>query len=152
MPGAPVSVGQARGDDQLAAAAGLHALHALVPAGDDLPGAEPELQRIAPVPARIELFPGGVRDPDIVDPDDVAGLRLAAITFPDVGDLQFGRGSPPGKSISGLWMPIAALSWSLFSVADRSGYASGRGPSAGHRMSLCGLQHASHHEIGNRQP
>jgi hypothetical protein len=61
-------------------------------------------------------------------------------------------GSPPGKSISGLWMPIAVLSWSLFSVADRSGCASGRGPSADHRMSLCGLQHASHHEIGNRQP
>src|SRR5690348_12828590 len=36
MPGAPVAVGQGRGDDQLAAAADLHALHALVPAGDDL--------------------------------------------------------------------------------------------------------------------
>src|SRR5437870_361116 len=97
MPGAPVTVGQARGDDQLAAAADLHALHALVPAGDDLPGAEPELQRIASVPARIELLPGGIRDPDVVDLDHVARPRLAAITFPDVGDQQFGRRFAAGK-------------------------------------------------------
>jgi hypothetical protein len=76
-----------------------------------LPGAESELQRFASIPARIELFPGGIRDTGIVDLDDVAGLRLAAITFPDVGDLQFSGRFEAGKSISGLWMPIAAPSW-----------------------------------------
>src|SRR6185312_5027950 len=97
LPGAPVTVGQVRGDDQLSAAADLHALYALIPAGDDSPGAELELQGLASVPARIELLAGGVRDPDIVDPYGVSRLRLAAIAFPDVSDLQFGGRFAAGK-------------------------------------------------------
>src|SRR6185437_9435980 len=97
LPGAPVTVGQVRGDDQLAAAADLHALYALIPAGDDSSGAELELQGLASVPARIELFAGGVRDPDIVDLDGVSRLGLAAIALPDVGDLQVGGRCAAGK-------------------------------------------------------
>src|SRR6516162_8270977 len=88
VPGAPVPVGQAGRDNQLPAAADLHALHALVPAGDDLPGAEPEAQRLAPVPARVELLAGRVGDPDVVHPDRIAGTGHLAVAFPDVGDLQ----------------------------------------------------------------
>ena len=97
VPGAPVPVGQIRRDYQLTAAADLHTLHALVPAGDDLPGAELELQGIAPIPARVEFFSSGERDPDIVNLDHVARVRYAAVTFPDVGDLQFGRRFAAGK-------------------------------------------------------
>ena len=43
--GAAVAVAEVRRDDELATAADLHALHALVPAGDDLADAEAELQR-----------------------------------------------------------------------------------------------------------
>ena len=46
--GAAVAVAEVRRDDQLAPAADLHALHALVPAGDDL--ADAELERAAARP------------------------------------------------------------------------------------------------------
>ena len=59
-------------DGQLATAADLHALHALVPAGDDLAGTELELQRLAAVPAGVELLAGGEGDADVVDGDGVA--------------------------------------------------------------------------------
>src|ERR1700733_11660006 len=77
--GALVPVGQARGDDQLTAAADLHALHALVPAGDDMPGAELEPQRVAPVPARVEFLSRRVGEPDIVNRDPVARTGHAAV-------------------------------------------------------------------------
>src|SRR5580658_640904 len=96
-PGALIPVGQARGDDQLTAAADLHALHALVPAGDDVPGAELEPQRVAPVPARVEFLAGRVRDPDVVHLDQVARIRLGAVTLPDIGDLQLGRRLAAGE-------------------------------------------------------
>src|SRR6187431_1505858 len=43
--GALVAVGEVRGDGQLATAADLHALHALVPALDDAAAAEREAER-----------------------------------------------------------------------------------------------------------
>src|ERR1017187_7122302 len=95
VPGAPVSVGQTRWNDQLAAAADLHSLHTLIPAGDDLSHAELELKRSASVPAGVELLARGVRDPDIVDVDHVTRVRHGAITFPDIGDLQIGRRLAP---------------------------------------------------------
>src|ERR1700722_7544499 len=97
VPGAPVSVGQIRRDDQLTAAADPHALHALIPAGDDVPGTELELQRIASVPAGVEFLPRRVRDADIVNLDPVARARHAAVSFPDVGDQQLGRRFAAGK-------------------------------------------------------
>ena len=54
--GAAVAVAQVRRDHELPAAADLHALHAGVPALDDLADAEPELQRLAPVVRRVELL------------------------------------------------------------------------------------------------
>jgi len=96
-PGAPVPVGQTRGNDQLAAAAGLHSLHALVPAGDDPPSAELELQGFAPVPARVEFLARRERDPDIVNLDYVARVRRGPIALPDVPDLQAGRRLAAGK-------------------------------------------------------
>jgi hypothetical protein len=68
-PGAAVPVGQAWRNYQLSAAADLHALHALIPADDDLPSAELERERFAPVPASVEFLARGVRDPDIVNLD-----------------------------------------------------------------------------------
>src|ERR1039458_1730004 len=92
--GAPVTVGQVRGDDQLTAAADPHALHALVPAGDDLAHAELELQRSAMGPARVEFLPGRVCDPDVVDLDPAPRVRGAV---PEIGDLKFGRRLAAGK-------------------------------------------------------
>ena len=106
--GAPVPVSQIRGDDQLAAAADLHPLHALVPTGDDATGTELELQGIAAIPTGVEFLPRRVGDPDVVDLDLVSRLRGATVAFPDVGDLQLTGGSPPGKSTSGLPMLIIA--------------------------------------------
>src|ERR1035441_2806371 len=77
--------------------AGRHALHALVPAGDDLAHAELELQRIATVPARVEFLAGRVCDPDVVDLDPVARVRRGPVAFPDIGDLKFGRRLAAGK-------------------------------------------------------
>ena len=54
--GAAVAVAEVRRDDQPAAAADLHPLHAGVPAGDDLADAEAELQRRAAVVGRVELL------------------------------------------------------------------------------------------------
>src|SRR5690348_4938513 len=96
-PGAPVPVGQTRGNDQLAAAADLHPLHALVPAGDDPPGAELELQGLAPVPARVKLLARRERNPDIVNLDHVTGIRHGPIALPDVPDVQLGWRFATGK-------------------------------------------------------
>src|ERR1700758_685799 len=97
VPGAPVPVGQVRRDDQLPSAADLHPLDALVPARDDLPGAQPEAQRLATVPARVELLAGRVGDPDVVHLNGVACARDLALTFPDVGDLQLHGRLAPGE-------------------------------------------------------
>src|SRR6185437_2345778 len=85
---AAAAVAEVGRDDQLAAAAHLHPLHALVPPLDDLPDAQTEAQRLAPIPARVELFPRGVRDPDIVHLDGVPGAGDLAVALPDVGDLE----------------------------------------------------------------
>src|SRR3954470_5274316 len=88
---AAVAVSEVRRDDELAAAADLHARDALVPAGDDLAGAEAEPQRLAAVPGRVELLAGRVRDADVVHGDGLAGRGLRAVTDRDVGDLEVGR-------------------------------------------------------------
>src|SRR6476620_11683694 len=82
--GATLAVGQVRGDRQLTTAADLHALDALVPAGDDHADPEAEGERLAPVPRGVELLTGGVRDADVVRADGVARLRLAAVALDEV--------------------------------------------------------------------
>src|ERR1700722_1112326 len=85
---APAAVAEVGRDDQLAAAAHLHALHALVPALDDLPDTEAELERLAPAPASVEFLPGGGGDPDVVHLHGVPGAGDLAVALPDVGDLE----------------------------------------------------------------
>src|ERR1700722_15599888 len=85
---AAAAVAEVGRDDQLAAAAHLHALHALVPALDDLPDTEAELERLAAVPARVELLPRGVGDPDVVHLNGVPRAGDLAVALPDVGDLE----------------------------------------------------------------
>src|SRR5450755_2876388 len=97
VPGTAVPVGQVRRNDQLPAAADLHALHALVPAGDDLPDPQLELQRIPPVPARVEFLAGGIRDSDVMHLDHVARARHGAVALPDIRDLQPGRRLAAGE-------------------------------------------------------
>src|SRR5580704_19779265 len=92
-----VAVGQVRRNDQLPPPADAHALHALVPARDDLPRAKPELKRVATAPARVELLACRVSDADVMDADGVAGLRFGAVAFPDLGDLEVGRRLAAGK-------------------------------------------------------
>ena len=93
---------EVRRDDQPAAAADLHALHALVPAGDDLADAEAERQRLAPVVRRVELLAGGVRDPDVVHAHGLAGRRLGALALGEVGDLEVARRRAVGEVDLGL--------------------------------------------------
>src|SRR5690242_438927 len=110
VPGPPVAVGQIGRDDQLAAAADLHALDALVPARDDPPGAEPERERLTPVPARVEFLAGRVSHPDVVDLDHVARGRLLAVAFPNLGDLEIGGRVTAGEVDLGLAGAHARLS------------------------------------------
>src|SRR5690606_14523672 len=88
--GAGVAVAEVRRDDELAAAADLHAGHALVPARDDAAGAERELEGGAAVPRGVELLAGGEGDADVVDADLVARLGLGAVAEHEVLDLQVG--------------------------------------------------------------
>jgi cellobiose phosphorylase len=53
--GAAPAVGEVRRDRDAPAPADLHPRHAVVPAADDLAPAEPELERVAAVPRRVEL-------------------------------------------------------------------------------------------------
>src|SRR5690606_3918809 len=87
-----VAVGQVRGDGQLAAAADLHALHALVPALDDPAGAQREPEGSAAVPAGVELLARAEGDTDVVHGDRVTRLGHLAVTLPDVLDLEVRRG------------------------------------------------------------
>src|SRR3954454_2859926 len=89
--GAPVAVAQVGRDDELAAAADLHALHALVPAGDDLADTEAERQRLAPVVRRVELLPGGVSDADVVHLHRRPRRRLRPLALGQLGDLELAR-------------------------------------------------------------
>src|SRR5699024_12400304 len=90
--GALGAVAERAGDVETAAAADLHALHALVPAGDDLAHAEPEAQRLAAVPGGVELLAGGVGDAHVVHVDDVAAAGLLAVADDLVDADQLGGG------------------------------------------------------------
>ena len=68
-------------DCQLPATSGLHPLDARVPARDDLTRAELELERLSPVPRRVELLAGREADSDVMD-RDLAALR-GLVSFPD---------------------------------------------------------------------
>jgi calcium-translocating P-type ATPase len=80
------SVAERRRDRQPAAAADAHALDPLVPARDDLPLAEPELERLPAVPRGVELLARAKRDADVVDGDLAAGRRLGALADHEVVD------------------------------------------------------------------
>ena len=75
-------------DRQLAPAADLHALHARVPAGDDLALPELELEGLTAIPGRVELFAGREGDPDVVHRDLRAADGLVAIADGDVLDAE----------------------------------------------------------------
>src|SRR5688500_14438452 len=85
---AAVAVAEVGRDDQLAAPADLHALHAAVPAGDDVARTEPERERLAAVPGGVELLTGRERDADVVHDCGVARRGLLAGAIGDVGDLE----------------------------------------------------------------
>lgn len=95
--GATVTVGEVGGYEQLSATADLHALHAPVPALDDLPDAESERQRFAAVVGSVELLAGGVGHSDVVDDDRATGGGLRAVALDDVGDDQVGGRLPAGN-------------------------------------------------------
>jgi hypothetical protein len=89
--GAAGTVGHRRRDRQLPAAADLHPLHARVPAWDDLPLAELELERAAAVPGGVELLAGAEGDADVVHGDVRPGRRLGAVADGDVLDPELER-------------------------------------------------------------
>src|SRR5690606_13470398 len=102
--GAGGAVAEVRRDRDPAAAADLHAGHALVPALDDLAGPEAEAERVAPVPAGVELLAGAPRHADVVDLDVLAGGRLGAGALLEVLDHQVG-----GRGLAGWDVDVRLL-------------------------------------------
>src|SRR5699024_9109350 len=100
--GALGAVAEGGGDVETAAAADLHALHALVPAGDDLAHAELEAQRLAAVLGGVELLAGGGGDAHVVHVDDVAAAGLLAVADDLVDADQLGGGVALGVVDLGL--------------------------------------------------
>src|SRR3954453_2755672 len=94
--GAALAVGLVGGDGQPAPAADLHSGDAFVPALDDHADTQPELQRVAAVPGRVELLAAVVRDADVVGADQAAWRRLGAVTDGDVLDHEVVGGRPGG--------------------------------------------------------
>ena len=88
-----------RRDDELAAAADLHAGDAVLPALDQ--AAQRELDRLAAVPRGVELLAGLEVDADVVHEDLAPGL--ASAPSPTTRSVIRARSAarPPGKSISG---------------------------------------------------
>src|SRR3954451_8846985 len=82
--GALRAVGEAGRDDQLAPAADLHALDALVPALDDLTLAERERERLAAVPRGVELLAGRPRVADVLHRRHLPGLDRRALADDEV--------------------------------------------------------------------
>src|SRR4029078_591024 len=76
--------------------------HAVLPALQARPDAEPEVQRLAAVLRRVELLAGRVRDAHVVDLDRGSGGGLGAVTLDHVGDLEVGRGRAVGEVDLGL--------------------------------------------------
>src|SRR5262245_54964418 len=74
---AAVGVGELGRDRELAQAADLHAGDTLVPALDDLPGAELELEALTAVARAVELLTVGERA-DVVHGHRLSGARLGA--------------------------------------------------------------------------
>lgn len=97
--GAGGAVTQARRDGDAAAPADAHAGDTVVPAFDDLTGAEPEAERLAPVPGGVELLAGAPGDPDVVHLDLLARLGQGAAAFLDVLRDQIGRRGLPRRDV-----------------------------------------------------
>ncbi len=94
---AALAVGEVGRDRDAAAPTDFHAGHSLVPARDDLPLAEAELEGVAAIPRGVELVARGPRHADVVDLDDAAGDRLVAVTDGDVLDFELVRGRRVGR-------------------------------------------------------
>merc|ERR1719221_1553718 len=92
-------------DDQLPLAAHLHAQHAHVPALDDLPGAQLELERL-PVLEAVKLLVVGLQSSLVVHPHHVAWLALRPAPFLHFLHLE--------AALQGL---LGSFSWSLSFLA-----------------------------------
>src|SRR5581483_10401874 len=98
---APLAVGEVGRDRDAPPAADAHARHTLVPSLDDLPGAEPEPERLAAVPRRVELLARPPGHADVVHLDVAAGRRLVAVADLEVFDGESRRGRLAGRDEDG---------------------------------------------------
>src|SRR5512144_2293673 len=105
--GSPVTVAQVRGDDQLPLAAHLHRDDALVPALDDAPLADRELERAAAVHRAVELR-AALEPAGVVHAHCVAGLR------PGSGALDQVHVAEPGCRLHHLVVGVIAHDWLSF--------------------------------------
>ena len=80
------AVSERRRNGELAPSTDLHTLHTLIPAADDLPCTQFELERVAPIPRGIELVPGVPRHADVVNLHEMAGRSGLAIAFDKIID------------------------------------------------------------------
>ncbi|OEI69059.1 hypothetical protein Cus16_0888 [Curtobacterium sp. ER1/6] len=119
MSAAGGAVGQLRRDDELAAAADLHAGDALLPAAHER--REREVDRLAAVPGAVELVAGLVLDAGVVHLDRRAGGGFVAGPLHDVGDLELGGGRALGGVELGLAVEVSHVGQSTRSVHGRSG-------------------------------
>src|SRR6185436_16947629 len=88
---AALAVGEVGRDGDAPAPADAHAGDALVPAGDHLALAEPELERRAAIPGGVELLARLPRHADVVDLHHPAGDGLVALPDLDVLELELVR-------------------------------------------------------------
>ena len=93
------TIGQVRGDDQTPHAADLHALHAFIPSGDHMSGAQWKVKGHAPILAGIKLV---AQDAVVPEPAGVmhgghaTGGGFGAVAQVDVFILKTGRGGCVG--------------------------------------------------------
>src|ERR1700750_1739412 len=84
------SVRLLRRDGQLTSSADLHTRDSFLPALDQ--PAQRELDRLAPIPGRVELLAVVELDADVVHLDRVARVRLGALAHDDVFDREVSGG------------------------------------------------------------
>lgn len=82
------AIAERRRNCQLSPTADLHALHALIPAADDLASTKLELEGVAAIPRSVKLISGVPRHSDVVNLREMAGSCNFAFAFEKIIDTQ----------------------------------------------------------------
>ena len=100
-------------DGEATATPDLHALHTLVPSGDDLTPSESEREGVTSIPRCVELLTGAPGHTDVVDGDIGPGRGFGAVTDLDVLHEELGGWGGVGNGhvgLAGLGHPVTVAS------------------------------------------